>query len=794
MHPTVLHRVDKDDVFLTDNYKKINTSKREFIEKYGSQYGYEGAIDELREREFARLKDIVFLDHAGTGLYAESQMRKCFDNWNSSVFGNPHSVNPSSLQSAKAIAEVREIILSFFNTTSKDYSVVFTAGCTAALKLIGETFPWTNASKFYYHNESHTSVLGIREYVQAKKAQFQAMSLEQLLQLGHHVSESTHPTAKHLIAFPAQNNFSGTKLPLQLVNEFRSYGSDWKVLVDAAAHVGHSKLDLTAFPADFVTLSFYKMFGFPTGLGALIVRNDVAHLLEKTYFGGGTVAAVLSDQPYKVLRPTVHERLEDGTVSFLNIVALRHGFEILQNLGMHNIEAHVHTITQYTYSKLQAMTHSNGKKVCVVYGNHYFNDSSKQGPILTFNLLRDDGTFVGYNEVEQLASLNKIHLRTGCFCNPGACHKYLSLTSEEVIANLEAGHICWDDKDIIKGKPTGAIRISFGYMSTFEDVQAFLGFVQQFFVSTSDTTQTESTLNNSETQIQLESIYVYPIKSCGRFETREWEITSHGLLYDREWVLVDPNGGYLNQKKLPKLCLIRPTIDEENNSLNIDAPNMPTISVSLTSFPEEEVDLRVCGDSCVGYKYPDEVNQWFTKFLDFNCFLVRNLPEKSQRISGGRAARSTQRRDAEIPDTNVTAASAACPISFSNESQFLLVNSASVAELNKKIPDSKVSVYNFRPNLVVKGALPFAEDNWKEISIGNQRLNIIGPCNRCKMICVDQDSANESREPLLTLATFRRDKGRILFGMHAEHSTSESQVPFKLQCNTVVSVKEINKR
>jgi molybdenum cofactor sulfurtransferase len=113
---------------------------------------------------------------------------------------------------------------------------------------------------------------------------------------------------------------------------------------------------LTKFPADFVTLSFYKIFGYPTGLGALIIRNgtknknspltspDNASILKKTYFGGGTVAATLSDEHFSVPREGISERFEDGTISFLNITSLKYGFQAIQKFGISNIEKYVKKI------------------------------------------------------------------------------------------------------------------------------------------------------------------------------------------------------------------------------------------------------------------------------------------------------------------------------------------------------------------------------------------------------------------------------------------------------------------
>ena len=81
-----------------------------------------------------------------------------------------------------------------------------------------------------------------------------------------------------------------------------------------------------------------------------------------------------------------------------------------------------------------------------------------------------------------MASLYNIHLRTGCFCNTGCCQKFLSLSNKQVKDNLSAGHVCGDDVDLIEGKPTGSVRISFGYMSNFADAKTFLNFLEECFL------------------------------------------------------------------------------------------------------------------------------------------------------------------------------------------------------------------------------------------------------------------------------------------------------------------------
>jgi uncharacterized protein YcbX len=119
----------------------------------------------------------------------------------------------------------------------------------------------------------------------------------------------------------------------------------------------------------------------------------------------------------------------------------------------------------------------------------------------------------------------------------------------------------------------------------------------------------------------------------------------------------------------------------------------------------------------------------------------------------------------------------------------LIVSAASVEDVNSKLAngEKKTNAATFRPNLVIRGGHAFQEDGWQLIKIGDQQFEMIGSCNRCKMICVDQETANEGKEPLLTLASYRRNKGKILFGSHANHLRS-SPLPHKIKCGNPVSL------
>lgn len=201
--------------------------------------------------------------------------------------------------------------------------MVFTSGSTAALKLVAEAFPWVSRgpenskSQFCYLTDNHTSVVGMRKVAEAMDITSTAVSPEDMRAAEERGAVACDPDCQlpHLFCYPAQSNFSGTRYPLSWIEQVKSgrlgpvdVPGKWFVLLDAASYVSTSPLDLSAHQADFVPISFYKIFGFPTGLGALLINNRVAPLLRKSYFGGGTAAAYLAGEDFYVSRPSVAER------------------------------------------------------------------------------------------------------------------------------------------------------------------------------------------------------------------------------------------------------------------------------------------------------------------------------------------------------------------------------------------------------------------------------------------------------------------------------------------------------
>uniref|UniRef100_A0A0A9DHA7 Molybdenum cofactor sulfurase n=1 Tax=Arundo donax TaxID=35708 RepID=A0A0A9DHA7_ARUDO len=792
----------------------MGQSKEEFLEQFGRDYGYPHAprgIDEIRATEFKRLEGTVYLDHAGATLYSEAQMADVAKDLKSNVYGNPHSQSDSSMATSDLATSARHQVLKYFTASPRDYKCIFTSGATAALKLVGECFPWSRDSCYMYTMENHNSVLGIREYALSKGATAVAVDIEEvadpsksygsdsLFKISRHSNQrrgedvyqngslaSISGNNLNLFAFPSECNFSGHKFNLSLVKlikEGKCMGfpsqkqGQWMVLIDAAKGCATEPPNLAVCPADFVVCSFYKIFGYPTGLGALIVKNEAASSLKKTYFSGGTVAASIADIDFVQKRKSIEQNFEDGTVSFLSISSLRHGFKIIDMLTTSAISRHTACLATYVRKKMLGLKHNNGKNVCRIYGQQASKVADRMmGPTITFNLKREDDTWFGYREVEKVAALSGIHLRTGCFCNPGACAKYLGLSHSDLVSNFEAGHVCWDDNDVINGKPTGAVRISFGYMSTYEDAEEFLKFLWASFVSKAMALNNGYMLNMNNlnllddwsqqvvSDIRLKSITIYPVKSCQGFSVQSWPLTTGGLKYDREWLLQGSGGEILTQKKVPELSSIRTMIDLELGKLFIESPKckdkLQIYLLENSTHLSAEVD--VYGQRYQVHSYNDKVNTWFSEAIGRPCTFMRcsNTNYRSCTITG--------RRDRLCRDTR-------SKLSFVNEGQLLLISEESISDLNSRLSSSNgkdkqqvvVDAMRFRPNIVISGSAPYNEDNWKRLHIGEADFTSMGGCNRCQMINLYQNSGQviKSKEPLATLASYRRQKGKILFGV-----------------------------
>ena len=451
-----------------------------FLEKYPT-YKQTESIDALRKKDYARLDDAehVYLDYTGGGIYAESQIKKHHKLLSENVFGNPHSSNPTSQAATHLVEGTREYILKFFNADPDEYLAIFTSNASSALKLVGESYPFPNG-RYLLTFDNHNSVNGIREFAHARGAEvtyIPVMLPEMRVDASQLNLELARPstTGHNLFAFPAQSNFSSVKHPLEWIELAHSHG--WDVLLDAAAFVPTNKLDLSKFKPDFVPISFYKIFGYPTGLGALIARKSALAKLHRPWFAGGTIT-VASVQGDKYYLADGAPAFEDGTLDYLNIPALEIGLRHIESIGMDVISERVKTLTGWLLENLTAMKHSNGEPLVRLFGPA---SSEGRGGAVTVNFYDKNGKAFDHRFIESEANKVNISLRTGCFCNPGAGEVALGISRVELdVCFTSPGHedrMSIDDFRLcIDGKSSGAVRISVGMVTNFNDVQAFLMF------------------------------------------------------------------------------------------------------------------------------------------------------------------------------------------------------------------------------------------------------------------------------------------------------------------------------
>uniref|UniRef100_A0A1I7ZWA5 MOSC domain-containing protein n=1 Tax=Steinernema glaseri TaxID=37863 RepID=A0A1I7ZWA5_9BILA len=743
----------------------------------------------------------IYLDYAGAGQPSEEQMRSVCADLQSRFLANPHSRHLRSQTTSNIVDRARIQVLEHFNA-AKEYDIVFTAGTTHSLKLLAESFLFddTNAqpiaspnfantideardgSVFGYLTDSHTSVVGMRQIVQSKYL-LCCDSPEDFV----FTVPSTH---RRLIVLTAMSNFDGKKYDLSVIEQIQNCGESY-VCLDAAALVSCSPLDLSTVRPDFVVLSFYKMFGYPTGLGALLVRKDREDLLQKRYYGGGTVDLSHPTKPYVRFRENLADRFEDGTSNYNAIASLRHGFADLERCGgieaierhsfklaslvadflktlrhsngnpvaviygfedgtsnynaiaslrhgfadfercggMKAIEKHSFKLASLVADFLKTLRHSNGNPVAVIYGSGWTNDTpsnSEQGAIVNFNLLRSNGDFVGYVEVEKMCDLFHIDLRTGCFCNQGACMKYLRLNEETLVKN-------------------------------YEDVEVFRTMIESCFVSS------PTVLNRVPQEIRssmalLSQICVFPIKSCGAVHVeRSWKITETGLEHDRKWMIVSADGVPLNQKRSRALCFIRPSIEKGTLKVADADNNVEALRVPLNACGSESVkEFIVCKDSVVTVDCGDEAAQWLES-LNADEFQGCRL---LQQVDSG------SRRQCRL---------STALLNLSNQAPFLLINRSSATYLADIVGLSTEEVITrFRANFVLDCASAFEEDDIDEIHIGNVEFEVISKCTRCQMICIDQETGIKDPNLLLALRDCRLGD-QMTFGLYLRHRDSHRQ-------------------
>jgi selenocysteine lyase/cysteine desulfurase len=439
------------------------------------------AVDfaELRAREFGRLDatDHAYLDYTGSALYPESLVTEHAEALRRMVLGNPHSDSPASRESTARLHAARERVLGFFDADPDEYCVCFAANTTGAIHLVASGFAFGPDAPFILAADDHNSVNGVRAYAERAGARVHHLPLDDELRLEDPVSRLAALRRTHvgagLVALPAQSNFSGVQHPLSLVERARSLG--YTVLLDAAAYVPTSPLSLRRVPADFIACSFYKMFGYPTGVGALVARRAALARLRRPWFAGGAVEYVSVQHGSHLLREGP-EGFEDGTVSFLDADAVIRGLDFLDGIGMARIRRHVTSLAATLVERLRSLAHADGSPMIRLYGPR---DRYDCGGTVTFNVLDAHGEALSYEVVEEHTRRAGISVRGGCFCNPGASEAAFGFVPDRTATCIaETRREGWSLEAFAQrmracggAHAVGAVRASLGMASNERDVE-----------------------------------------------------------------------------------------------------------------------------------------------------------------------------------------------------------------------------------------------------------------------------------------------------------------------------------
>ncbi|XP_071531102.1 molybdenum cofactor sulfurase isoform X4 [Panulirus ornatus] len=804
------------------------------------------SVERLLQEEFQRCEGHSYLDHAGATLYSDSQIKEVSAELQSSLLGNPHSRHLPSDTATQIIESVRHRVLEHFNTTLEEYDVIFTSGATHALKIVAECFHWNSSCKlfhkdndilsedsaedwaghivkndvqsrnestsyndnheaevnhgaFVYVRENHTSVLGMRGPAYQAKADVYCLQIKELYEILEHdpdtpwafhnicshvsddegseagVQGNDHTTDRKmftvkeekciklrrncLFAYSGQCNFSGTKAPMEWITKVQK-GALNKILKPPPVNGKGNQLNDVTF-----------------NQGCLLVRNTAWQAMEKSYYGGGTLLMIDSRKILQVPRPRLHDRFEDGTLPFLSILAVRHGLDAIRKLtgGMDNISHHVFHLARYTHHCLQSYRHANGSPVAKLYCEEKQWDIRTHGSIVNFNLLNSDGSYIGY---------------------------------------AQAGHICGDAQDLVDGLPTGSVRVSFGYMSCYDDADLLLKMVRECFVdgplfvdlswikktsvvptaASGDRCDADFEVHkgcavtgtskfalekepdenaggqfpsiyeepdvSKAVRLQLTDIIIYPVKSCSGLSVQKWSMVQEGLKFDRRWMVVTSSGVTLTQKQLPLMCCIKPYIDFEAGMLTLKYEGEIDVSVPLEPPASRTNELsmcggRVCGDRVRGLDCGPEVGMWLSQVLgQSDLKLMLQINKRMRKLE------------------SVTHGDIRGSLSLANESQYLVIHRPSVRKLLNEIQRNRASkltedelVRRFRGNLIIDGGSPYEEDSWTSLTIDKHQFQIEGGCRRCQMVSVVPGTGERTQEPMLTLAATRGSS--MKFGVHA---------------------------
>ena len=244
-------------------------------------------------------------------------------------------------------------------------------------------------------------------------------------------------------------------------------------------------------------------------------------------------------------------------------------------------------------------------------------------------------------------------------------------------------------------------------------------------------------------EIKVSGLSIYPVKSCREVKQSTSFVESFGLKNDRRWMVIDKNGVMLTQRKISKMCLIQPEMAVSGITLHASTMNSLHVEYPLNS---KKITVKVWSDECQAFDAGDNAANWLSDVLSTKCRLVY-FPED------------------EFRQIDLTYAEEGDKTAFSDGFPLLLISQASLDDLNQRLTQP-ITMNRFRPNIVVDGCEPFAEDSWKKMRIGEIDFRIVKPCSRCVIPSINIETAMREDEPTKTLASYRKQEKKIFFGQN----------------------------
>jgi len=434
----------------------------------------------FRMKEYPQIGENVYADWTGAALPPQTLLKAHTKLLSSTLLGNPHSSHTPSAAAKDMADETRKVVLKELGAEKipgDEYAVVFTHNATAAVLLLNH-IQWANGSLLML-SDNHNSVNGLRKTAKREGALTSYSYVRPDLTVDEDdlsmMLEIQRRKGTNVFAYPMKSNYSGIVHGLSYVEKAQKMG--WKTLLDVSAYLPNHKLDLKAagiYP-DFIPMSFYKIFGYPSGVGCLVIKRSCFKMLEKKWFSGGSIIFVNVRRDFYIPELKGPALYEDGTIPFLSIPMIQKGFDYI-NKARDAYPKQAHTLASAFYDGLSGM--STKKRKVVLHAPR-----DRVSDTVGFHIM-EGGTVIDPDLVEKKATEQGIHIRSGCHCNPGcneAVFKYTTDALEEKIRARQVNPQRWEDVlPLISPTNVGALRASFGVANNMGDVSYMLKFFETF--------------------------------------------------------------------------------------------------------------------------------------------------------------------------------------------------------------------------------------------------------------------------------------------------------------------------